>query len=135
MSLLKGTPRSLVRASACRARPFSTSRRASSMTAESQQKVQKVTCSFATCANHFFNYSYSLRICNMPTPPSIRSFKMFVRFQGNLCPGIDSHSCRRNDDRSILSISFLQRTLLPRLSSMLWEALCKVGGDEIMEVG
>lgn len=40
MSLFKGASRSLVRASACRARPFSTSRRAQSMTAESQQKVR-----------------------------------------------------------------------------------------------
>jgi len=48
MSLFKGASRSLVRAAACRAAPVCGSRRASSMTAESQQKV---------CPRTYYTYS------------------------------------------------------------------------------
>jgi hypothetical protein len=123
MSLFKGASRSVIRATSCRPAPLCCTRRAaSSMTAESQQKV----CRRSRTFNYYStNYSsYSLRILRPQTRLS-GAFSI-------TCNSTSKHATRcwwqrrRNADRNTLSISSLLKTLHPRLSSMLLEVLCKV---------
>jgi hypothetical protein len=124
MSLLKGASRSVLRTASRRAAPLCWTRRAaSSMTAESQQKVNLVAtlptriplivlatfCGSRTCRSNRLEYPPKCTLYDYPAPLSILTAR------------------RRNEDRSILLTSFPPKILLPKLSSMRLEVLCKVG--------